>query len=179
MLRENGKIVGPLEYGNAPEIDSTMDHLSLSPPLFPIASLSPLLSISLYFILPLFLSLAPSALRHSGTASCLTASPRKPFKFGARSTAPNSLSLLPSPPAQPEAISLRPRPLPVPLADSLPIAPLLPVNRNRIPSARVSLLRFSSLAILGPFPLLYSWPYRKSTVLRPLLYPDPPPSLSL
>lgn len=69
---------------------------------------SPLLSISLYFILPLFLSLVP-ALRHSGTASCLTASPRKPFKFGARSTAPNSLSLLPSPPAQPGAISLRPR----------------------------------------------------------------------
>lgn len=25
LLRENGKIVGPLEHGNAPEIDSTMD----------------------------------------------------------------------------------------------------------------------------------------------------------
>lgn len=72
-----------------------------------------------------------SPTRHtSGTASCLTASLRKPFEFEARSTASNSL--LSSPPAQPEASYIAA--LAVPLVNpSCSVAPLPRINAKPNP----------------------------------------------
>lgn len=142
-------------------------------------------SVWLFSLLSLhLLSLSLSCTHRRGdTAGSRPASLRarvsKPFKFRARSTAPNSL--LPLPPAQPEVISLFLRPFPVPLTNSFPIAfhhrPSSSHQRETESLLPAYLFRTPPSSPWPPFPLLYSWQYRKSA-LRPSFYLDIPLSQS-
>lgn len=73
LLRENGKIVGSLQHGNAPEIDSTVDHLSLPlslPPSSPVLPL-PTLSLFIFISLSVYPAIYPLRTSESKPDECL------------------------------------------------------------------------------------------------------------